>query len=78
MILHSIVPAEIVFMSKNDCETKVFETEYLGEKLLIEKVGDSSYKIIRIISTYPKTYLNPKLQPGNILHGDVLSNPNYL
>ena len=68
MILYSIIPVEIVFESLNQQdEIKYFETEYLGEKLQVAQMENNRYMITRLISTSPKSYLNPGLQPGSII-----------
>ena len=68
MILYSVVPPEKVFEGYNEKSVKEYvEIEYNGEKLLAAAMGNGEYMISRIISTSPKTYLNPKLQPGTII-----------
>ncbi len=71
MILYSIIPVEYVFrdLSNKSEEAEYFETEYMGEKLQVARQGNDSYRIVRIISTSPKAFLNPMLQPGSILNG---------
>lgn len=69
MILHSIIPDEIIYGNQDEpfMEKKQTEITYLGEKVEVFSFDDKSYVITRIISTSPKAYLNPKLQPGSVI-----------
>lgn len=70
MILYSIVPADIVFKGFNTDEKadiSYVELEYQGERVQAVPVSNSEYIIARLISTYPKAYLKPGLQPGTII-----------
>ncbi len=68
MILYSIVPREIVFQNSGEENVgKYIEMDYMGEKVQVTPVGNNRYLINRIISTSPKAYLNPKLQPGQYI-----------
>jgi len=48
------------------------EINYQGKKLQVETLESGQYRIVRIISSNPQDYLNPKLQPGLILQREVL------
>ncbi|HHV98562.1 MAG TPA: hypothetical protein GXX36_03155 [Clostridiaceae bacterium] len=70
MILYSIIPADIVFdgfdsNKKNDM--RLIELEYMGEKIQAIPASNGEYIIARLLSTSPKAYLNPALQPGNVI-----------
>lgn len=68
VILYSIIPVDVVFGSDNFQEEYNFiEVEYEGEKLEVTPLQGSTYRVNRLISTSPKTYLNPKLMPGSII-----------
>lgn len=69
MMLYSIVPLEIIFGEYNkDLEsTDSIELSYLGEKVEVSPLTNDQYVIRRLISTSPKAFLNPMLQPGSIL-----------
>lgn len=68
MILYSIIPVDLVFGSNNFAEGYNFvEVEYEGEKIEATPLQGSTYRVNRLISTSPKTYLNPKLMPGSII-----------
>ena len=69
MILYSIIPADVVFdgfdSSKNNM--RFVELEYMGEKIQAIPESNGEYIIARLLSTSPKAYLNPALQPGNVI-----------
>jgi hypothetical protein len=68
VILYSIIPAEVIFGNcDKDYENKFVEVDYMGVKVQASMMENSKYVINRVISTSPKAYLNPKLQPGSII-----------
>ena len=71
MILYSIIPDEIIFAGLfNGAESTWAEMDYMGEKVLVEPLENNQYRIQRLISTSPGAFLNPQLQPGNIIKGN--------
>lgn len=69
MIFHSIIPMEIVFGNKLESqEMNLLEMEYLGEKVQVSPLTNNQLVITRLISTSPKAYLNPDLQPGSVIN----------
>jgi hypothetical protein len=74
MILYSIIPAEVVFGDyERSNENKYIEIDYLGEKVQVTPLENSRYVINRIISTSPRAYINPKLQPGTVISSSVIN-----
>ena len=70
MILHSVIPSDIVFKDYDISQDYEFiEIEYLGEKVVVYNVSNNQFAINRVISTSPKAYLNPRLMPGQIVSG---------
>jgi len=68
VILYSIIPSEVVFGgAPGAVDNNYLEMEYLGEKVQVSALSNSQYVIQRVISTSPKAFLNPKLQPGAIV-----------
>jgi len=67
MIIHSIVPYEIIFGQQQE-ESK--QTKYISVNNCLLEVtlmeGDT-YKINRIISANLAAYLSPDMQPGSII-----------
>ena len=67
MILYTIMPYNIVFGHDNNKYNELFEIMYLGEKVLVYSLQDNKCVINRLLSTSPKTFLKPELQPGTII-----------
>ena len=70
MILYSIIPVDIVFdtnWGKDEKTNNYIEMDYLGEKIQAMVNGNNEYVITRLLSTSPKSFLNPRLQPGTII-----------
>lgn len=68
MILYSIIPAEVVFDGHSDEDGfELIEADYMGEKVQISPLKNNRYTIVRVLSTSPKAYLKPGLQPGTII-----------
>lgn len=76
MIMYSIIPNEIIFKDiKENEESGYIEIDYLGEKVQVIESTNNKYVINRIISTSLKAFINPNLQPGTIIEGNI---KNYL
>jgi len=66
MLIYSIVPPEVVFSRDGETRPRVWEEmESDGaRRVLVRRDGDGRAVIERIISTEPRDYLDPALQPG--------------
>ncbi len=69
MILYTIIPDEFIFENRQEdiASTNLKEVDYMGERVQVMQTEGNRYVISRLISTSPKAYLNPKLQPGAIV-----------
>jgi hypothetical protein len=68
MILYSIIPAELVFADSPDRPNQTFlEMDYRGEKVQVSPLENNRYIIQRLLSSSPKAYLDPNLQPGRVI-----------
>lgn len=68
MIMYSIIPNELIFSGiPGQIDNNYLEIEYLGERVQVMSMSNSQYVIQRVISTSPKAYLNPRLQPGSVI-----------
>jgi hypothetical protein len=67
MILYTTMPQEVVFPAAND----VFENQsvitYKGQPVMVDKITDGEYRIVRLLSTDPNDYLNAELSPGSMI-----------
>lgn len=71
MIFYSIYDTSVVFGNQgygdNSAKTSFAEMKVDGVTVQVSKSNNSELRIERILSTNPKDYLNPKLQPGSIV-----------
>ncbi len=66
MVLWTIVPEETIFAEH--IEPMVYEEiEYSGQKVMVEKISQNQFRVIRILTTVPADYLRNELQPGTII-----------
>lgn len=72
MILYSIIPPEVVFRNtEEEYYPKPLKVKYKGEIIEVIPVRRNSpdYMISRILSSSPKAFLEPALQPGSEVKG---------
>jgi hypothetical protein len=70
VIIYSIIPYDIIFRDYDKFnESKYIVMDYLGERVQVMPIANNEYVIQRLLSTWPKSYLNPRLQPGTIIKG---------
>lgn len=70
MIIHSIVPGELIF--HDDALTNsTQQCSWNGIPLQVEKEGDA-YRVVRVLSTDPADFLNSGVQPGAYLSGNTI------
>lgn len=67
MILWTIVPEDVIFASQNQPDLICEEIDYSGQKLIVEQISPSEFRINRLLTTNPSDYLDSKLQPGKII-----------
>ena len=68
-------PMSIEEVLKDYDKVKEFkEINYQGKKLQVEMLESGQYRIVRILSSSPQDFLDPKLQPGLILQNEILEN----
>ncbi|MGE5561369.1 MAG: YlzJ-like family protein [Chloroflexota bacterium] len=65
MTLHTIMPLELVFAQPADAEPPV-EVEADGRRLLVQHTGQA-WTVVRLLSSDPADYLDPRFQPGTPL-----------
>jgi hypothetical protein len=67
-ILYTILPQEVVFAGhEEEGGREFYEVPMQGGSLLLEPLAKNQAKIVRVISSDPRVYLNPNLQPGTII-----------
>lgn len=65
MILHTVMPLELVFADNGPSEPPV-EVEVDGRRLLVQRNGQA-WSIVRLLSSDPADFLDPRWQPGTVL-----------
>lgn len=78
VLLYTIVPEHVVF-DPDDDEGEGAAMRYVGPLdggafVLVEPVGDGMGRIVRWVSSNPRHYLDPSLEPGRLvlLHGEAV------
>ncbi|ARK30947.1 YlzJ-like family protein [Halalkalibacter krulwichiae] len=67
MILYTMMPQEYIF-PEDDYNWKAQQVISCEDgHLVVEQVNSSQYRIIRLISGNPMSYLNEKYSPGSII-----------
>ena len=66
------MPMEVIFQKIEDTRQNTIVTmDYMGVKVEAIMTSNNQYVINRILTTSPKDYLNPKLQPGAVIKGNI-------
>ena len=72
MILWTVMPLELVF-SEQEFVSPYEEVDYDGTKLMVERLSPTEGQVVRILSSNPEDFLNPKYQPGTRLSYSLTS-----
>ncbi len=64
MILYTMMPQELIFPSESDAFHHQCTIIQDGVELLVETTSDDIGRIVRILSTDPQHYLDPRFSPG--------------
>lgn len=68
MIIHSVVPMEIIFENSEKVEKQeIKEVSFGHATMLIEPINSFEGRIVRLISPDPQDYLNPRYAPGETI-----------
>lgn len=69
MILHSVIPSEVVFENYEQVgKMEMRELQFGSITMLVEPTGAFEGRIIRMISPNPQDYLNPRFAPGQKIY----------
>ncbi|WP_216827933.1 YlzJ-like family protein [Alkalihalobacterium elongatum] len=69
MILYTMLPEEMIFPQDESNYAKQQTIPVDGGMLVVEDIGESQYKVVRLISSDPHQYLNENYAPGRIIMG---------
>jgi hypothetical protein len=67
MILYTTMPQELIFQTAVDDYMKQSVINYQGVPMLIEQVGATECRVLRVMSSDPSHYLDPNYQPGTMI-----------
>jgi len=68
LILYTPMQLELVFEGLDKDPPRCFEQiTHRGTSLLVEKASFGRYRIIRVLSTDPAVFLDPALQPDQLV-----------
>lgn len=65
MIHYTIMPLELIFQPDMNEYNKQKEIVYEGVPLIVEMNEDRSYTVIKVNSSNPAHFLDPRFAPGN-------------
>ncbi|PLT31603.1 YlzJ-like family protein [Peribacillus deserti] len=68
MIIYTPMPHELIFENEAKEQLPVMEIDYMGIPVQVQLQSAFSCRVERIISTNPDDYLDPRIQPGAVLH----------
>lgn len=67
MILYTSMPQELIFPTPMEDFAKQSVINYNGVPLLIEQVGTTECRVLRLMSSDPAHYLDANYQPGTMI-----------
>ncbi|MFB1049517.1 YlzJ-like family protein [Paraliobacillus sp. JSM ZJ581] len=68
MILYTPLTHNDIFVTTQEQYDKQKMIEIAGKRLLVDCLNDGTYRVVQLLSTNPKDYLETSLQPGEILN----------
>ena len=67
MILYTMMPQELIYQTDIQDYERVTQINYDGIPLVVEKTDDYNYRVLRVLSTDPKHYLDSRCTPGSMI-----------
>jgi hypothetical protein len=64
MILHTLIPAELIFQEGQFPQTRDKFVVYNGIPLIVEVMNETDLQVKQILSTNPNHYLQTDIYPG--------------
>jgi len=72
IINYSIYPKEFVFEGWDNISFDYKIINYNKDvKLIVEKIDAGSYRVMQVLTTDPRVYLNSNLNPGKLIKTDL-------
>lgn len=67
MMLYTIYPLELILADDDEKIEAPVTMEVEGVKLIVEAAGSDQYKIVQLISSDPRDFLDERFQPGKAI-----------
>jgi hypothetical protein len=67
MILYTSMPTEQIFPVSQDAYEQQSVISYKGADVIVEKVTDGEFRIVRLLSTNPDHFLDQTYMPGQMI-----------
>lgn len=69
MILYTPLPLELVTEGLHEMKVPVLrEIEINGVRMIVQDEGEGKARVVRLLSTRPKDYLQLEFSPGSIIN----------
>ncbi|WP_210363876.1 YlzJ-like family protein [Bacillus sp. REN3] len=65
MILYTMMPQDLIFPVNEEETAKEVMLSYKGIPIIAEWEGSHDYRVIRVLSSDLKDYMEPSCQPGS-------------
>lgn len=65
MIYYSVIPAELALQDPSQERPETQEVMVDGVSMVVEMEGPGEGRILRLLSTNPSHYIDPRYQPGS-------------
>ncbi|NGP44074.1 ribonuclease [Bacillaceae bacterium SIJ1] len=67
MILYTATPPEMIFQSDAQEFQKRKTVQWENCSLLVEETEEQNYRVVQVLSSDPKHYIDQQIAPGQIL-----------
>ncbi len=68
MLIWTVIPEELVFSGLEEVKREK-EVVYRGRRLLVSPLPEGKMCIMRVISSNPRDFMDPRFQPGTVING---------
>ncbi|NMB01189.1 MAG: hypothetical protein GX971_06685 [Firmicutes bacterium] len=71
-MLYTVIPVEDVFEGMDEESPVTSELTLGGITLEVELLGEFQARVVRVLSTDPRHFLEPNCQPGAVISGQIV------
>lgn len=69
MILYTVMPLELVMETAQSPSQQIVDSTYLGRQVVASVDGSGTRRMVRLLSTDPQDFLDPRFFPGAVIEG---------